>query len=263
MSEVPSTVATLMYHELSQEWPRDRYGVSVSSFEAQMQALADAGYMGLSIADFLGARAAGRRAVLLTFDDGYASDVELALPVLQKHGFTATFFVTTGAIGQADRISESQIVTLHRAAMEIGCHGHTHDFLDAMQGAELQSELTEPRRVISALTGTVPVAMSLPGGRQSAQTVAKIWEAGYRVLGTSVPTSRVQMLSGTRWIFGRVPMSRSQSAAHIVAIAGCGPMIRARNMARYQVAALLKRALGGAQYHRVWKMLSRGKREAL
>jgi len=261
MSEAPSTVATLMYHELSQQWPRDRYGVSVSNFEAQMQALADAGYVGLSIADFLGARAAGRRAVLLTFDDGYASDVELTLPVLQKHGFTATFFITTGRIGEAGRISNAQIVTLHRSGMEIGCHGHTHEFLDTMQGAELQFELTEPRRVISALTGIEPAAMSLPGGRQSAQTVAKIWEAGYRVLGTSVPSSQVQILSGDRRVFGRIPMIRSQTPADIVAIAGCGPLTRARNMARYQVAALLKRALGGAQYYRVWKMLSRGKRD--
>jgi peptidoglycan/xylan/chitin deacetylase (PgdA/CDA1 family) len=261
MNEARSIVATLMYHELSREWPRDRYGVSVSNFQAQMQALANAGFVGLSIADFLAARAAGRRAVLLTFDDGYASDAELALAVLQKHGFTATFFVTTGAIGRAGRISDTQIVTLHRAGMEIGCHGHTHDFLDAMQGAELRFELSEPRRLISALTGTEAVAMSLPGGRQSAQTLAKIWEAGYRVLGTSVPTSRVQVLSGNRRVFGRIPMTRSQTAADIVAMAGCGPLMQARNMVRYRAAALLKRTLGGEQYHRVWKMLSRGKRE--
>jgi len=262
MSAVPSNVATLMYHELSQEWPRDRYGVSVSNFQAQMQALAAAGYVGLSIADFLAARAAGRRVVLLTFDDGYASDAELALAVLQQHGFTATFFVTTGAIGQAGRISEAHIVTLHRAGMEIGCHGHTHDFLDSMQGARLQFELSEPRRAIGALTGTAPTAMSLPGGRQSVQAVAEIWEAGYRVMGTSVPSTRVQVLSGNRRVFGRIPMTRSQTAADIVAIAGSGPLIRAKNMARYHVAALLKRALGGDQYHRMWKKFSRGKRDS-
>ncbi len=36
------------------------------------------------------------RALVITFDDGYADNHELALPVLQRHGLTATFFVSTG-----------------------------------------------------------------------------------------------------------------------------------------------------------------------
>jgi peptidoglycan/xylan/chitin deacetylase (PgdA/CDA1 family) len=36
------------------------------------------------------------RQVLLTFDDGYRDNVELALPILRAHGLTATFFLTSG-----------------------------------------------------------------------------------------------------------------------------------------------------------------------
>lgn len=36
------------------------------------------------------------RTACITFDDGYADNVEVALPILQKHGISATFFVSTG-----------------------------------------------------------------------------------------------------------------------------------------------------------------------
>jgi peptidoglycan/xylan/chitin deacetylase (PgdA/CDA1 family) len=36
------------------------------------------------------------RPLVITFDDGYADNHEIALPILQRHGLNATFFVATG-----------------------------------------------------------------------------------------------------------------------------------------------------------------------
>ncbi len=41
-----------------------------------------------------------RAQVMLTFDDGYRDNHDLALPVLREHGVTAAFFVTTGVIDE-------------------------------------------------------------------------------------------------------------------------------------------------------------------
>lgn len=49
--------------------------------------------------------------VVITFDDGYRNNAEIALPILQKHGLTASFFVVTDELGSGimwnDIISEA------------------------------------------------------------------------------------------------------------------------------------------------------------
>lgn len=39
-----------------------------------------------------------RRSLCISFDDGYADNHDVAMPILQRHGLTATFFVTAGVI---------------------------------------------------------------------------------------------------------------------------------------------------------------------
>jgi peptidoglycan/xylan/chitin deacetylase (PgdA/CDA1 family)/predicted ATP-grasp superfamily ATP-dependent carboligase len=54
------------------------------------------------------------RAVAVTFDDGYADNCELALPVLLHHGVPATFFVATGFLNGGRMWSDSVIETVRR-----------------------------------------------------------------------------------------------------------------------------------------------------
>ena len=53
----------------------------------------------VKISDFLEGRCKPKRdTVILTFDDGYMDNYEEALPILNRYGIPATFFVTTGPI---------------------------------------------------------------------------------------------------------------------------------------------------------------------
>jgi len=52
------------------------------------------------------------RAVCITFDDGYADNVTLALPILQKHGLHATFFIATAYLNGGRMFNDTVIESI-------------------------------------------------------------------------------------------------------------------------------------------------------
>jgi peptidoglycan/xylan/chitin deacetylase (PgdA/CDA1 family) len=67
--------------------------------------------------------------VILTFDDASWSHVRVAAPLLKKHGFGATFFVTEGfdfPTNRRDYMTWDDIARLHRDGFEIGNHTRDH-----------------------------------------------------------------------------------------------------------------------------------------
>ncbi len=100
-------VPILMYHRIT-DLPEnasasDRdYKIPPAQFEEQLRYLRDNGYQSIRLYDltrFLqGGDPLPEKAVILTFDDGYRDNAVSAFPLLQKYGFTATFFINTQPI---------------------------------------------------------------------------------------------------------------------------------------------------------------------
>jgi peptidoglycan/xylan/chitin deacetylase (PgdA/CDA1 family) len=84
---------------------KEFWTTTVPEFERQMSYLAEHGYRTLrldELADHLDGRAQlPSRAVVITIDDGDRSFVEYAVPILRRHGFTATVFLLTGVAGES------------------------------------------------------------------------------------------------------------------------------------------------------------------
>src|SRR2546425_1411852 len=96
----------LLYHKIDRIPPGARYPrsyVTPERFEAQLAFLRRRGYESISFADYLayrrGAGRLPRRPVIVTFDDGYRSNRDVALPLLQQYGFRATIFLVAERIG--------------------------------------------------------------------------------------------------------------------------------------------------------------------
>src|SRR5262245_4509190 len=76
------------------------FTVTANKFEEQIAALANAGYRTISpdqVFDFL---VVGKdlpdKPIMITVDDGWRSNIEIMMPILDRYGFGCTIFVTTG-----------------------------------------------------------------------------------------------------------------------------------------------------------------------
>jgi peptidoglycan/xylan/chitin deacetylase (PgdA/CDA1 family) len=122
------SIPVLMYHDISPR-TRERETVSPPFFAAQMEWLYGGGYRAISFSelDSLDAESA-RRAVIITFDDGYASFMDYAFPLLAEYGFKATINIigkhAGGFVsGHDPRLSWDECRILVKGGMvEIGCH---------------------------------------------------------------------------------------------------------------------------------------------
>lgn len=56
------------------------------------------------------------RALAITFDDGYADNHDLALPILQRHGLTATFFIATGFLDGGRMWNDTVVESIRRTS---------------------------------------------------------------------------------------------------------------------------------------------------
>ena len=88
----------LLYHRVADDG--DPLALPPRRFREQMDHLAAEGYRARrprsSALEALERGASSERTIALTFDDGFADVAEQALPALERHGFRATVFVTTG-----------------------------------------------------------------------------------------------------------------------------------------------------------------------
>ncbi|PYI57583.1 polysaccharide deacetylase [Paenibacillus flagellatus] len=150
-----------------------------------MAYLADNGYTTLTLGQFVdiwdGKAEAPDKAVLLTFDDGYADNYTEAMPILAKHGFRATMFVSPGMVGQDGYYADwDQIRAMRDAGWDIQPHGMTHPYLHKLPAEEQRKEIAGSIEALKRETGIDAVAFCYPYGMRNKETLKLLAEYGVR-----------------------------------------------------------------------------------
>lgn len=188
-------VTILSYHALDTH--ATDISVAPAQFAAHMAALAAVGAVSLTMREVAAGLTAGRpfprRAVAITFDDGFASVASEGAPILARYGFTATVYVITGMVGRSTQwtagthalpavplLSWAEIAALQHAGSEIGAHTVSHPFLSQCTPDAVAHELGAARATLEARLGRSVRAFAYPQGDYTPAIVAAVRAAGYR-----------------------------------------------------------------------------------
>jgi peptidoglycan/xylan/chitin deacetylase (PgdA/CDA1 family) len=163
-------LSILIYHRVLAEtdslFPAE---VTVDSFDAQLAALKNV-FTILPLSEAVARLKSGSlpaRAACITFDDGYLDNASLALPVLQRHGLHATFFIATAYLNGGRMFNDTVIHAIRN------CQGERIDLSKLGLGEHDISTLEAKRQAIDAILKQVKY---LPVGQRedAAEAVAQL-----------------------------------------------------------------------------------------
>jgi len=153
-----------------------------------------------------------RRAISITFDDGYRDNLTAALPLLEKFNLPMTLFVVAGFVDSDGYLSEEDLQEIAKHPLiTIGSHGLWHRHFNRITLDEAQFELTESKRLLEDAIGKPVDLVAWPYGECSAEVEQLAGECSYRA-GWSVWQGTNGSFS--RW---RVPLGRNDHMPRFIA----------------------------------------------
>jgi peptidoglycan/xylan/chitin deacetylase (PgdA/CDA1 family) len=194
---VADRVPILMYHQVS-DAPHARflkYTVTGRAFAAQMKWLAANDYNTIDLPTLLVRRRGGApiptRTVVITFDDGFRECASVAAPAMEAHGFSATFFLVAGLMGDSSRwlmtergiefpiMSWDDARQLERAGHRCESHSVTHPRLAELSPGACRDELARARAMLEDELGHPVRHLAYPFGSESQQVRDIAADCGY------------------------------------------------------------------------------------
>lgn len=192
----PGGVPVLMYHDISDDY-RDAYTISPSLFSAQMEWLYNNGFRAIAVRD-IPRQPENGKAVVLTFDDGYASYMEYAFPLFREYGFRSTINVVGNRAGTFFDVGGNRPMLswdeyrylLGAGQVDIGCHTFdlhewNHRGALGVSGRRLAEDLGKFLEVLKKETGKATDILAWPYGLYDGERISIAGKMGFRYLLTS------------------------------------------------------------------------------
>lgn len=213
----PFRIPILMYHSVSHQSSGDSHpyfelNTEPGIFDLQMTYLKNHAYRVIGLDEVVErvcvsgneGQIGKEKYAVLTFDDGFRNFHDVAYPILKKHGFSATVFLSTKYM-KADRwtfqgrqcLTWDQVRFLSSVGIAFGSHTVTHNHLVEMDSESIEKELNQSKDEIEQETGKTVRYFSFPyrypeQDREFVKQISKLLaQAGYRAaVSTRIGTVR-------------------------------------------------------------------------
>lgn len=160
------------------------YSITPAKFEEHMAYLVNEGYTAISLAQLVSAWSGGpplpAKPVIITFDDGYRDNYEIALPIMAKHGMKGTVFVIASHVGEHNYMTWEQIKAMQSQGTEIGSHTFSHVALSEVEPEAQVQEIQQSKHVLEDALGTPVAFLAYPYGKFSPALFSVLQQSGYQ-----------------------------------------------------------------------------------
>jgi peptidoglycan/xylan/chitin deacetylase (PgdA/CDA1 family) len=219
----PAAVPILTYNVINTQpsgstLPASLY-VPVSEFTAQMQALKSAGWHAVTL-DELASYWSGRRErfvakpIVITFDGGYASQFNNALPVLKQMGWVGVLDVPVNLLPSSEGgLSTSQVQALKAAGWEIDAMSPTQPDLTTVDASTAQQQLSSARQSLSTTYNASVNWLAYSLGKYNATVAGAARAAGFS--GAMTGAAGWANPSGNRFTLARVVVAGGTSPSQL------------------------------------------------
>lgn len=182
-------VPILVYHHVRKQegWAKTTWSwkmtVTPETFEKQMKWLADKGYVTMTLSELTsairGEAPMPEKPVVVTFDDNNPTQYDVAVPIMEKYGQKAVFYLVAKYLDSPAMLNRERALELQAKGHEIESHTMTHRALTGLNDEELAWELTESKRILEELTGTPITHLCYPGTAHNQRVRDAAKAAGY------------------------------------------------------------------------------------
>jgi peptidoglycan/xylan/chitin deacetylase (PgdA/CDA1 family) len=195
------------YHRFVKKVRRPDTEITPEAFEAQMKELKDKQIAVIAMQDFLawkrGEKNIPPRSAIITFDDGWKSQFEVAWPILKNYGYPLTMFIYTegirpGKYSGGESMTWEQLAEMRDAGVDIQAHSVTHQDLrkppydrftkkrlpQSEYESWLENEVAGSKQIIEQKLGVKVNCFAVPYGFYNEHVKEVAMKAGYEALFT-------------------------------------------------------------------------------
>ncbi|WP_052447575.1 polysaccharide deacetylase family protein [Clostridium polynesiense] len=175
-----------MYHYITDTESDEPMHVSKAQFREQIKYLKENNYKFLTLDELYEIKSKGkkfpRKAIVITFDDGYENIYTNAYPVMKEFDAKGSVYVITNKIGVKGYLNKRQIKELKEAGyIDIGSHTVNHPRLDELSYENQLWELKESKKNLEEIVEKKVDCLVYPYGGRNKDTIKAAEAAGYKL----------------------------------------------------------------------------------
>jgi peptidoglycan/xylan/chitin deacetylase (PgdA/CDA1 family) len=203
------TIPILMYHHVApinyESRNPDLY-VSPEQFELQLKYLSENGYKTIDFEELLDHWENNvplpRKAIIITFDDGFENNYNHAFPLLKEYNTKGTIFLVTDFIGNfytwtnktsnppESLLTWEQIKEMLSSGIKFGSHACTHKDLTKISEAEAYDQLKFSKEILEEKLKTKIVVLTYPYGSFNSKVIEITKKTGYECACSTIRGNR-------------------------------------------------------------------------